>query len=79
MGKCKCFYRFLKVAPKCVLGGHILKLSDKVAMTRAFTAIKNNRLVIVFLRRVSQIPFLKKYIQFLKNTSVVLLCLYIVF
>ena len=36
-------------------GGHILKLSDKVTMTRAFTARKKNRPAILFFHRASAI------------------------
>ena len=35
----------------------LLKLSDKVTLTRAFTARWKNRPVIVFFHRVSPIPF----------------------
>ena len=69
MGKCKLFCVFLKVAQSVVLmvvlGGHILKLSDKVTITRAFLFWP----VIVFFHRVSPIQFFFK-IEFLKNTSV---------
>ena len=35
----------------------LLKLSDKVTLTRAFTARSKNRPVILFFHRVSPIPF----------------------
>ena len=77
MGKCKLFCVFLKVAPKCLghgLGGHILKLSDKVTMTRAFPAHKLFGAVIVFFHRVSPIQFFKKiHAFFFKKQGTVLL------
>ena len=50
-----------------VLGGLILKLSDKVTLTRAFAARKKNRQVIRFFHRVSPIPFIFLKKQFTYN------------
>ena len=45
----------------------LLKLSDKVTLTRAFTARWKNRPVIVFFHRVSPIPFFKNVHTILKK------------
>ena len=50
--------------------GKVLKLSDKLNLTRPFTAREKNRPVIGIFHRVSTIKFFKISYNFKKNTSV---------